>query len=564
MAARRAKGPGAAELVFVPLGGVGEIGMNCYLYGYGPPDDRRWLMVDLGVTFPGSGEPGVDVIMPDLRFIIGERRSLEGLVLTHAHEDHLGAVIDLWPELRVPIFATPFTAGLLKAKLNEERPGSEIPVKVVPLRSRLTIGPFEIELVDMAHSIPETSGLAIRAGGSLVFHTADWKLDASPVAGAATDLTRIEELGREGLTALICDSTNALRDGISPSESEVGETLKRLIKEARQRVAVTLFASNVGRIRAVMEAAAGCGREVVLAGRAVHRVVQVAQETGYLSPKLRYLDQDAFLHLRRDKVVAIATGSQGEPRAALARIAQREHPAIALAAGDTVIFSSRPIPGNEEAIGKVLNGLADQGVRLITDGDDLVHVTGHPRRGELNQLFALCRPQCLIPMHGEARHLEAQGRIAKDQGNIPEILQVRNGRMARLAMGDTRIIDEVPVGRLYRDGKILVSSDGGPVKARRKLSFVGIVVISLVFGRGGDLLADPEIALDGIPQETPSGPMDELILNAVEGAVDSIPRARRKDADRLKEAVARAARAAVAEAWGKKPICKVLLTMLRG
>lgn len=561
MAARKAKGKEDAELVFVPLGGIGEIGMNCYLYGYGTDEDRRWIMVDLGITFPGDLEPGVDVVLPDLGFIVEERKSLDGIVLTHGHEDHLGAVIELWQQLRAPIYATPFTAGLLKAKLAEERPGEKLPIKEIALKSRLTIGPFDIELVNVAHSIPETSALAIRTPAGLVFHTADWKIDPEPMAGTPTDEKRIREIADEGIDVLICDSTNALRDGISPSESDVGRTLADLIKSAPQRVAVTTFASNVGRVRAVAEAARDCGREVVVAGRALHRVIAVAQETGYLDPKLVFRDQDEFAGLPRKKVVALLTGSQGEPRAALARIALKEHPAVSLAAGDTVIFSARPIPGNEEDIGRVLNGLSDQGVRVIADGDALVHVTGHPRRGELEQMYAWCRPKCLIPMHGEARHLEEQGRFARSKG-VPSVVQTRNGGMVRLGPGEVKIVDEVPTGRIFRDGNLLVSAEDGPVRARRKLAFSGIVCISLVLERDGELAADPQVALDGLPEEGRSGLIEDAVLDAVEGAVESIPRGKRKDHDRLREAVSRAARAAVNDAWGKKPACKVLLSVV--
>jgi len=561
MAGRKAKGSDGADLVFVPLGGIGEIGMNCYLYGYGPRADRRWMMVDLGITFPGDMEPGVDVILPDLRFIIDERKNLDGLVLTHGHEDHLGAIIDLWPELRCPIYATPFTSGLLKAKLAEERPGMKIPIKEVPLKSRITVGPFDVEFVTVAHSIPESNALAIRSPAGLVFHTADWKLDSEPVTGEPTDEKRIRELGDEGIDVLICDSTNALRDGISPSESEVGRTLKRLIKAADQRVAVTTFASNVGRVRCVAEAAAECGRQVVVAGRALHRVIMVAQETGYLDRKLVFRDQDEFPHIARHKVVALLTGSQGEARAALARIAAKEHPVVTLAPDDTVIFSSRPIPGNEEDIGRVLNGLADQGVRVITDSDALVHVTGHPRRGELEQMYAWCRPKCLIPMHGEARHLEEQGRFAKAKG-VPHVVQTRNGGMVRLGPGEVEVIDDVPVGRVFRDGSLLISSEEMTVRERRKLSFAGVVCVSVVLERNGELAADPMVVIDGIPEEVQAGLMEDLVMDAVEGAIESIPRGKRKDVERMREAVSKAARGTINEAWGKKPVCKVLLTTL--
>ena len=562
MTARKAKGSTDPELVFVPLGGIGEIGMNCYLYGYGPSDNRRWLMVDLGLTFPGEQEPGVDVIMPDLNYIVGDRKQLDGLILTHGHEDHLGAVIDLWPDLKCPIYATPFTAGLLKAKLGEERPGMKLPIKEIPLKGRVTIGPFDIELVNVSHSIPESNALAIRTPAGLVLHTADWKIDPTPISGEPTDEKRIRELGDEGVDVLICDSTNALRAGISPSESEVGATIKQLIAEAKQCVAVTTFASNVGRVKAVVEGAMAAGREVVIAGRALHRVVAVAQETGYLSRKLKFHDQDAFGSIPRNKICALLTGSQGEPRAALARVANKDHPVVSLVRGDTVIFSSRPIPGNEEGIGRVLNGLADQGVRVITDSDSLVHVTGHPRRGELEQMYAWARPKVLIPMHGEARHLEEQGRFALSKG-VPKVVQTRNGGMVRLGPGEVKVIDDVPVGRVYRDGNLIISADEGSVRDRRKLSFVGLVCISIVLERDGELAADPEVLLDGIPEQAgKSGPMEGLVLDAVEGAIESIPRGKRKDPERIREAVNKAARSAINEAWGKKPIVKVMLTAL--
>ena len=562
MAARKAKGSTEPELVFLPLGGIGEIGMNCYLYGYGPSDNRRWLMIDLGITFPGEMEPGVDVIMPDLAFILEERKQLEGLILTHGHEDHLGAIIDLWPDLKCPIYATPFTAGLLKAKLGEERPGMKLPIKEVPLKGRITLGPFDIEFVNVAHSIPESNALAIRTPAGLVLHTADWKIDPTPISGEPTDEKRIRELGDEGVDVLICDSTNALRAGISPSESEVGATIKQLISEATQCVAVTTFASNVGRVKAVAEAAQAAGRELVIAGRALHRVVAVAQETGYLSRKLKFHDQDAFSSIPRNKICAVLTGSQGEPRAALARVANKEHPVVQLQRGDTVIFSSRPIPGNEEGIGRVLNGLADQGVRVITDSDSLVHVTGHPRRGELEKMYEWSRPKVLIPMHGEARHLEEQGRFALSKG-VPKVVQTRNGKMVRLGPGEVKIIDEVPVGRVYRDGNLILSDEEGSVRDRRKLSFVGLVCISIIIERDGELAADPEILLDGIPEQAgKAGAMEGLVLDAVEGAIESIPRAKRKDPERIREAVNKAARGAINEAWGKKPIVKVLLTVL--
>ncbi|HRN85046.1 MAG TPA: ribonuclease J, partial [Hyphomicrobium sp.] len=377
------------ELVFLALGGLGEIGMNAYLYGIGPPDARKWLMVDLGITFPeGEDDPGIDVIFPDLRFIEEERGALAGLVITHAHEDHIGAVIELWPRLGVPVYATPFTAGMLKAKLAEFGGRLQIPIREIPLNGRFDVGPFDIELVEMSHSIPESSALAIRTPLGLVLHTGDWKNDPTPLIGGKPDAARLTALGDEGVLAVMGDSTNATREGRSPSERDVAKTLTEIVKAAPHRVAVTTFASNVARIKAVADAARAAGRELVVAGRAMHRAISVAIDTGYLPEGFRYLDQQRFSELKRSDVVCLCTGSQGEPRAAMARMAENEHPEIGLDRGDLVIFSSRTIPGNEKAVGYIQNSLVRMGVNVLTDSDALVHVTGHPRRDELRELYA--------------------------------------------------------------------------------------------------------------------------------------------------------------------------------
>jgi ribonuclease J len=553
------------ELVFLALGGLGEIGMNAYLYGLGPPDARQWLMVDLGITFPeGEDDPGIDVILPDTRFIEQERGALQGIVITHAHEDHIGAVIDLWPRLGVPVYATAFTAGMLKSKLAEYGGALDIPIKEVPLDGRFAVGPFDIELISMAHSIPESSALAIRTPLGLVFHTGDWKLDATPIIGEPADDSRIAALGDEGVLALIGDSTNAMREGRSPSERDVAKSLAGIVKGAKHRVAVTTFASNVARVKAVADAARAAGRELVVAGRALHRVIDVAIDTGYLPQGFRYLDQQEFSHLSRSDIVCLCTGSQGEPRAAMARIAENEHPEISLDKGDLVIFSSRTIPGNEKAVGHIQNALVRMGCELLTDGDALVHVTGHPRRDELRQLYAWTRPRIVVPMHGEARHLKAHGELAKEAG-AAEIVRAFNGEMVRLAPGPARIIDDAPVGRLFRDGRLIIPSEEGPVRERRKLAIVGLVAVALTLSRRGELLAEPQIVLDGVPQEDAEGePMFDIVMSAVEGTLKSIPAPRRRDLEVVQEAVRRAVRAAVADAWGKKPIAKVLLTVIEG
>jgi ribonuclease J len=551
------------QLVFVPLGGVAEIGMNLYLYGYGREGAYQWLIVDMGVTFGTEAEPGIDVILPDIGFLEEERHNIVGLLLTHAHEDHFGAVADLWPLLgRACVYATPFTAEMLKSKLGEMGLVDEIPLEVVPLGSRHEIGPFDVELINMSHSIPEPSAIAIRTPLGVVVHTGDWKLDDNPLTSPPTDAARFQELGREGVAALICDSTNAIREGISPSEADVAKTLHDFVANAPQRVAVTTFASNVARLRSVANAARAAGRELVVVGRAMYRVIEAAQATGYLDPDLHFHDETAFAKLPPRKVVALCTGSQGEARAAMARVASGEHPNVTLDPGDWVIFSSRTIPGNEKAVGRVQNALADDMIEVITDQDALVHVSGHPRRGELEELYRWVKPRVAVPMHGEGRHLEAHARLAEGLG-VKEVVRARNGTMVRLLPGPAEIVDEVPVGRLYRDGTILTRADEGQVRERRKLSFAGSVFVALVLSEKGALMAEPEVALTGLPTTDMNGiPLADIARDTAVGTIESIPRPRRKDPALVREAVRRAVRAAINQAWGKKPVCSVLLTVL--
>jgi ribonuclease J len=550
------------ELVFMALGGLGEIGMNVYLYGFGPPRARKWLMVDLGVTFPHEGEPGADVILPDLRFIVPERKNLAGLVLTHAHEDHIGAVIDLWPSLECPIFATPFTAGMLKTKLGEFGGSLTLPIREIPLSGRFNAGPFDVEFVSLAHSIPEPNGLAIRTPAGTVFHTGDWKLDPTPVVGRPHDAAKLQSLGDEGVLALVGDSTNSMREGRSASEEDVAKNLKKLIANAPRCVAVTLFASNVARVASIAAATHAAGRSLVVAGRALHRVIEVAIETGYLPQSFTYLDQQRFSDLSREKIVVLCTGSQGEPRAAVARIAEDEHPDISLDKGDLVIFSSRTIPGNERAVSRVQNALARLGTEVITDAEEQVHVTGHPRRGELRDMYAWLRPKIAVPMHGEARHLKAHAKLARECG-ARETFTMIDGEILKLWPEPASVIDEAPVGRLYRDGNLIVPDVEGPVKARRKLSFVGIVVVAMALSRRGEIFGEPGVVLEGIPAADRRGEsMREIVFDAIDGTLRSIPPKRRGDHGMVQEAVQRAVRSAINEAWGKKPVVKVLLSVV--
>ncbi|MCA1453283.1 ribonuclease J [Bradyrhizobium sp. BRP22] len=546
------------ELTFAPLGGVGEIGMNLSIYGLGNRHQRSWLAVDLGVSF-GDEEhlPGIDLIMPDISFLEKEQQNLMGLVLTHAHEDHFGAIIDLWPKLRCKIYATQFSAALFEAKCAAERNPPNIPITVVPSGGRVDIGPFNVEFIPVAHSIPESHALAIHTEVGTVLHTGDWKLDPTPTVGAPTDEKRLRELGDAGVLALIGDSTNAVRDGRSPSEAEVSKTIAELVKGAKGRVAVTTFASNVARIKAVADAARVADREVVVVGRAMDRVVQVARETGYLDGVQNFRGPDLYGHFPPDKVLAICTGSQGEPRAALARIAKDDHPEITLNKGDCVIFSSRTIPGNEKAVGSIINDLVEQGIEIITDRDCLVHVSGHPRRDEMREMLSWVRPQIVIPVHGEALHLHEHAKLARAAG-VPKVIECRNGDLVKLGPGEPGIIAELPSGRLYKDGIILEDAKSRAVVERRRMGFAGCAFVAMAMTEQGELAEDPEVDLVGVPEKNTAGEvLDEIVFDVVVSTVESLPRARRRDPDAVAESVRRAVRATVNEHWGKKPICLV-------
>jgi len=541
------------ELVFAALGGLGEIGMNCALYGYGPASARKWLMVDLGVAFADEDLPGVDLIMPNLGFIEKARNDLVGIIITHAHEDHIGALADLWPSLGAPVYATRFAAGLAEARRLGEPGAPKIPFKIVELGEKVAIGPFLVEFVAVAHSIPESSALAIRTPAGLVVHTADWKIDPTPILGVPTDEARLKALGDEGVLALVCDSTNVLREGESPSERDVAKTLAWLIAKAKGRVVVTTFASNVARLRTAAEAGFAAGRQVCVLGRAIERVVAVARECGMLDGVPPLVGMDAFDRLPRDKILALATGSQGEPRAALARMAEDEHPTAELSAGDTVIFSSRTIPGNEKAVGKLINAFETTGVEVVTDRTALVHVSGHPRQAELAKMYAWVRPRIAVPAHGEPLHLTEHAAFAKAQG-VPQVLRAFNGDLIRFAPGDVSALGKVASGRRLKDGAILLPADQECVGQRRRLSFAGVVSIAVALTPKGEMAGDPDVMIAGLPERTREGAgFDEIIDAAIFEAFESLPRGKRRDPDVVSSAIERAVRNSVNSVWGKKP-----------
>jgi ribonuclease J len=546
--------PKADELVFLPLGGSGEIGMNFNAYGFGPPHRRQWIVVDCGITFGRETDaPGVDVILPDIRFLAEQREQVLGIVATHAHEDHIGAIAPLWPALKCPIYATPFTARLIEGKLAEA--GLAVAVNEVPLEGSLTLGPFVIDFISITHSILEPNLLAIRTPLGVIAHTGDWKLDPDPILGAVTDSAAIKKLGDDGVLALVCDSTNALMQGHSGSEATVRESLSQLIGSLKGRVAVTAFASNVARLDSIAHAARTHGRTLALVGRSMHKIVAAARDSGYLADFPATLEAAEAAELPARKVLYLVTGSQGEPRAARARIAEGNHPDVELGKGDAVIFSSRIIPGNDIAIHDLHNKLSALGVEVLTAEDHFVHVSGHPARDELAEMYRWTRPRIAVPVHGELRHIAEHARLAKSL-QVPEALVPANGRLYRLAPGPAELIDEVPSGRIHMDGRVMVPEGEGLAKARRSMSYAGLIAITLVLDGKGRPAADAAILTEGMPQ---------TVESAVRVVVDEALRRhnpKKTDSEELREMVRRAARRAAQDVWGKKPVTRVTLVEL--
>ena len=485
------------ELLFLPLGGAGEIGMNLNLYGYGKPGNAEWIMVDLGITFGDGTHPGVDVVMPDPQFIEDHKDKLAGIVLTHAHEDHLGAVPYLWDRFKCPIYATPFTVSVLKRKLAEDSKFKDVPIIEIPLQGKFDLGPFALEMITMTHSIPEPNALAIRTPLGTVLHTGDWKLDPDPVLGADYDMTALRKLGDDGVLAMVCDSTNVFTEGTSGSEGDILQSMIDVISKRSGRVLVTCFASNVARLDTISRAAKACDREVVLAGRSFGRMVASAKENGYLQDVPEFHDEEMAGHLPSDKLLVICTGSQGEPRAALSRIAADDHPRIYISKGDTVIFSSRQIPGNEVGISRLQNRLVRRGIELITDKEAFVHVSGHPARDEMFEMYQAVKPQISIPVHGELRHLTEHANIAQ-ACQVKEAIINENGGMIRIAPGPAAVIEQVPSGRLALEGRRVVKLDGELVRGRVRALNNGTVTVTVVVDKVGKLIHDAQISTTGL------------------------------------------------------------------
>lgn len=538
------------ELLFLALGGSGEIGMNVNLYGC----QGKWLMVDCGVIFGNADYPGIDLILPDLQFIEDRLDDLIGIVLTHGHEDHIGALPYLAGDLGVPLYATPFTAGLIHGKLTEEGIADRIELNVVEEEKPFQLGPFGIRYLPLAHSIPEGNAVLIDTPHGRVFHTGDWKLDDAPVMGTPSTVAELTAVGDEGVLALVCDSTNVFNPEASGSESEVRKGLDEVIGAATQRVLVTTFASNAARLQTLGEVARDTGRAVCVAGRSLDRILRVAKATGYLRDFPDTVDFDTAMMLPRDKVMIIATGGQGEARAALARIAEGSHQ-LKLESGDQVVFSSKQIPGNEIAIGQIMNKLATMGVEMITDRQAFVHVSGHPGRPELTEMYRWIRPEILVPVHGEMRHIAEQARFGIEQG-IPQAVVQGNGDVIRLAPGKPKRIDQVRAGRLLLDGDVILPADGSTMNERRKLGLYGQMSVAVAIKPNGRLAGAPEIRIQGVPVEEDREPFLDEVGDAAAKAVIT---ARGTDLDKLRESIRLATRRVAVKWTGKKPVVDVML-----
>ena len=499
--------------------------------------------------------------MPDPGFIVERRDRLLGIVATHAHEDHIGAIPYLWRQLRCPIWATPFTASFLRAKLAETGFADQVKINVVPLSGRFTIGPFDLELITLTHSIPEPNAVALRTPVGTVLHTGDWKFDPDPLIGPIADEAALKRLGAEGVLALVGDSTNALRPGTSGSEAELRRSLIDLIGRCDARVAVACFASNVARLETIARAAAAHGREIALVGRSLWRIDKAARENGYLTDLPGFLTEDEAGYIPRDRIVMICTGSQGEPRAALSRIARDDHPHIVLETGDVVIFSSRIIPGNEKSINRLQNALVRLGVEIVTEEDHFVHVSGHPARDELVRMYQMVRPQIAVPVHGEARHLIAHAELA-GECQVQQPIVIQNGDMVRLAPSGASIVDEVPVGRLASDGKGLLPLDGTALKDRRRAIFNGTAVATLVLDRRGQPLAPPTISMIGVVEPAAAEAAAPALRSAVERSLDELSGGLRGDDEAVRDAARRALRRILNERFGKRPLVEIHLVRL--
>ena len=544
------------ELLFCPLGGSGEIGMNMNLYAYGDNDDTKWIIVDMGVTFADDSFPGIDLIYPDPGFIIDKKDDLLGIVLTHAHEDHIGSVSHIWPELKCKIFATPFTAVLVKEKFREKKIDITEYLQIVELNGKISLGPFNIDFVTLTHSILEPNGLSINTPVGTILHTGDWKVDPNPLIGNKIDQEKLKEIGKKGVISMICDSTNVFSPGRAGSESDVRESLMRIIETKKKRVLITSFASNVARMETIFVCAKKTNRFISLVGRSMHRIYKAAKQCGYLKNLIEPIDPREAKNISKEKILYLCTGSQGEPMGAMNRVINDTHPDVYLDEGDTVIFSSKIIPGNEKKLYSLQNNIVKKNIEIITEENSFVHVSGHPNREDLKDMYNWVKPKSVIPVHGEHRHMKEHISFAKEM-QVPFALQVENGDIIRLAPGkNPEIIDKAPSGRMFLDGNIGVSSEANSIKERKNLSINGYLEITLLVTNNGKV-KKPIISFKGIPETL----LEENFVFDMEDEISSVCRTfslqSKNQEKNLIDTLKQNCRKIVKEKTGKKPFTNI-------
>ena len=546
------------ELLFCPLGGAGEIGANMNLYGYGNPGEHNWIMVDIGVTFADDTLPGIDLIYPDPGFIVEKKNNLLGIIVTHAHEDHIGAIAHLWPKLKCKIYATPFTAVLIKEKFKEKNVDINNHLKIVQLNGIIDLDPFRIEYVSMTHSILEPNGLKIKTPAGVVLHTGDWKIDENPMVGKNIDIDKLKQIGNEGVLAMVCDSTNIFTVGRSGSEETVRRSLLKIMERLKKRIVITSFASNVARMETIFYCAEKTGRQISLVGRSMHRIFKAAKQCGYLKDIIDPIDPREAKNISREKIIYLCTGSQGEPMGAMMRISSYTHPDVFVEKGDTVIFSSKIIPGNEKKLYKLHNQLVKDGIEVISEENEFVHVSGHPNRDEMKDMYSWIKPKCVIPVHGEHRHLMEHISFAKEM-QVPHPVLVENGDIVKIFPGDKpEVYDKATSGRLYLDGNISVHEESQSIKDRKNLSSNGYLEVTLLITSKGNIHDNPILSFRGLPIYEE----DEFtygLENEIEKITKSFKIGSRKQEHNLIDALKIACRKFTKEKTGKKPYTNINL-----
>ena len=546
------------ELLFCPLGGAGEIGANMNLYGYGNPGEHKWIMVDIGVTFADDTLPGIDLIYPDPGFIVDKKDSLLGIVVTHAHEDHIGAIAHLWPMLKCNVYATPFTALLIQEKFREKHVDISNYLKIVELNGVVDLDPFLIEYVAMTHSILEPNGLRIKTPAGVVLHTGDWKIDENPMVGKNIDVDRLKQIGKEGVLAMVCDSTNIFTVGRSGSEETVRRSLLKIMERLKKRIVMTSFASNVARMETIFYCAEKTGRQISLVGRSMHRIFKAARQCGYLKNIIDPIDPREAKNISREKIVYLCTGSQGEPMGAMMRISNYTHPDVFIEKGDAIIFSSKIIPGNEKKLYKLHNQLVKDGMEVISEENEFVHVSGHPNRDEMKDMYNWIKPKCVIPVHGEHRHLIEHINFAKEM-QVPHPVLVENGDIVKIFPGDKpKVYDKAPTGRLYLDGNISVHEQSQSIKDRKNLSSNGYLEVTILINSKGNIHDNPILSFRGLPINE-----EDEFTYELEGEIEKITKSfkigSRKQEHNLIDALKIACRKFTKEKIGKKPYTNINL-----